>query len=604
MLDEDGAGPDNGTDTVLERPAARDVAEVAPDATEADPVDTTTSILPPPKRSGSAPVPALGSDVRSLSTGTTTRGGATRSLAGTTVTSPLEALHRAEILGTRTFCYVGLTFAAAAAIVVPLLPGHPIGTYVFLGSIVIATGALLYLLRRTRDPTTFYDGPGVELGWYVAAVTVSGAIPFFGPFSPVPILIVLGIYFTSLGASPRLALASYLTCAAAQAVCGGLVIAGSIEPGFIRADYLSTRVQVICQVLIQLVFAGTYLIARGSRRSSLIALSELERAIRGIAQREALLEEAREELRRAVGSGRGRFTDQRIGGYQLGDVIGRGAMGEVYEAVDPATGSPVAVKMLSQASLGNAHHVRRFLRELQAASAIDSPNVVRVLAIGEQPLPHLVMERLRGRDLAAILRGKRVLSHDKVIDLLRQAAAGITAAGRAGIVHRDLKPQNLFLAGTTWKVLDFGVSRVADTGDTLTAGHVVGTPAYMAPEQARGATVDHRTDLYAFAAIAYRTLTGHTPFAGGDVATMLYKVVHTAPRAPSSLATLPADVDLALAIGLAKNPDDRFSSANDLVDAIAAALEGKLAHELRVRGQALVDGGAWVRRMKTRADQP
>src|SRR6185436_10836333 len=121
------------------------------------------------------------------------------------------------------------------------------------------------------------------------------------------------------------------------------------------------------------------------------------------------------------------------------------------------------------------------------------------------------------------------------------------------IIHRDLKPQNLFVASGTWKILDFGVSRVADTGDTLTAGHVVGTPGYMAPEQARGAAVDHRTDLYALAAIAYRVLTGHAPFSGGEIADLIYRVVHTAPGRPTVLAKLPADVDLALAIGLAKD---------------------------------------------------
>jgi serine/threonine protein kinase len=353
-------------------------------------------------------------------------------------------------------------------------------------------------------------------------------------------------------------------------------------------------VQVICQCLVQLVLGGTFIVARAQRRSSLIALGELERAVRAVAQREALLEEAREELRRAVGSGRGRFTDQTIGNYRLGDLIGRGAMGEVYEAVDPRVNQAVAVKMLSQASLGNAHHVERFLRELRTAATIDSPNVVRVLEIGEQPLPHLVMERLRGRDLSAILRGKRALPTDRVVDLVRQVGAGITAAGAAGIIHRDLKPQNLFLSGTTWKILDFGVSRLADTSDTLTAGHVVGTPAYMAPEQARGAAVDHRTDLYALAAIAYRVLTGVSPFSGGEVAETLYRVVHTAPRRPSSLATLPDEVDLVLAIGLAKDPEARFTTAAEFAAAIAAAFDGTLDDDLRRRGEALA--GAWAAR--------
>jgi serine/threonine-protein kinase len=249
--------------------------------------------------------------------------------------------------------------------------------------------------------------------------------------------------------------------------------------------------------------------------------------------------------------------------------------------------------MLSQASLGNAHHVERFLRELRTAATIDSPNVVRVLEIGEQPLPHLVMERLRGRDLSAILRGKRALPTDRVVDLVRQVGAGITAAGAAGIIHRDLKPQNLFQHKGVWKILDFGVARAIDSGDTLTQGQIVGTPSYMAPEQASGGTVDHLTDLYALAAVAYRALTGHPPFAAGEIAETLYRVVHTAPTRPSSLVEVPADVDLVLAIGMAKLPRDRFQSAVDLAEALADAFAGTLPISLREKGEQLVRGGAW-----------
>jgi len=178
--------------------------------------------------------------------------------------------------------------------------------------------------------------------------------------------------------------------------------------------------------------------------------------------------------------------------------------------------------------------------------------------------------------------------------MLRQAGEGITAAARVGIVHRDLKPQNIFKTGSTWKVLDFGVSRMIGSGETLTSGSIIGTPAYMAPEQARSRHVDHRTDLYALAAVAYRVLTGHPLFPAGDIAEVIYNVVHTAPRRPTSLAALPNDVDLALAIGLAKNQADRFATATELVDAIEAALDGKLPEPLRVRGRNRDREGAWA----------
>jgi serine/threonine protein kinase len=193
-----------------------------------------------------------------------------------------------------------------------------------------------------------------------------------------------------------------------------------------------------------------------------------------------------------------------------------------------------------------------------------------------------------------MLRNKSALPADDVCELVRQVGTGITAAAAAGIVHRDLKPQNVFLHRNQWKVLDFGVARAIDSGDTLTAGHVVGTPSYMAPEQASGATVDHCTDLYALAAIAYRALTGHPPFAAGEIAETLYKVVHTKPRRPSELIpTLPPDVDLVLAIGLAKRPTDRFTSAIEFSDSLYHAFADTLPESIRLRGLALDRSGAW-----------
>jgi serine/threonine-protein kinase len=170
------------------------------------------------------------------------------------------------------------------------------------------------------------------------------------------------------------------------------------------------------------------------------------------------------------------------------------------------------------------------------------------------------------------------------------------------VVHRDLKPHNLFLAEEggvfTWKLLDFGVSKLVDAGGTLTAGHVIGTPGYMAPEQARGEDVDGRADVYALAAIAYRCLTGHPPFTGKDVPSTLYDVVYKMPTRPSLLiAELHADVDRALALGLAKRPRERLASARELADALAAAVGGGLAPGLRVRADELVARHAWGQRL-------
>ena len=512
--------------------------------------------------------------------------------SSTTIGSPLEALEHDEILRTRWFCFIGLAIGLIGGVSVPLLPGDPTASVLLVASVAVAVVAIAFLYNRTRDPILFRK-PSTSLGWFVPAAAVTTAIPFFGAFSPLPLLLVLGIYFTGLGRSLRRSLAVYAVCAGMQGLVATLVITGARDTGIIHPSDLSRPDQIVIQLLVQMVLLATFLTARMSRRTALFAVGELERAVRVAAHREALLLEAREELERALRQGRGRFSEQTLGSYKLGTVIGKGAMGEVYEAVGPH--GVVAVKLLSQTSLSNPNHVLRFLRELRTAAGLISPHVVRVVEVGEQPVPYLVMERLEGQTLGEILRGRRAMPAEEVVEMTRQIGAGITAAAAAGIVHRDLKPQNVFLhRGSTWKILDFGIARGIDQGDTLTAGHVVGTPSYMAPEQASGGTVDHVTDLYALAAIVYRALTGTPPYAAGEIAETLYKVVHTRPRRPTDLADVPPEVDLVLAIGLARESDARFANAAELAAALAGAFNGALPEGVFDRGRALEHAGAWA----------
>jgi hypothetical protein len=510
--------------------------------------------------------------------------------SATTVGSPLEALERDEIMRTRKFCYVAFAIGVLGGSSVLVLPGDPTASALVLCALGATVTAVVFLFQRTRDPIAFRK-PSTVLGWFIPAASVTTALPYFGAFSPAPVVLVLGIYFVGLGRSRRLAFAVYLTIAGMQALVGGMVIAGARDTGIITVPDLSTKDRIIVQGLVQMVLLATLITARVSRQTTLVAVGELERAVRLSAHREALLLEAREELERALHPGRGKFSDQTLGGHHLGKLLGRGAMGEVYEATGPR--GTVAIKLLSQASLGNPNHVLRFMRELRTAAGIDSPHVVKVLEVGEQPVPYLVMERLEGETLAGLLRGKRTLSSGDIVEMIRQVGAGVTAARAAGIVHRDLKPQNVFLDGRTWKILDFGIARAIDGGDTLTAGHIVGTPSYMAPEQASGGNIDHRTDLYALAAIAYRVLTGHPPYAAGEVAETLYKVVHSSPRRPSDLTDLPLDIDIVLAIGLAKDPDARFQSAGELAAALAGVFSGMVPEAVRRRGEILEVAGAW-----------
>jgi serine/threonine protein kinase len=210
----------------------------------------------------------------------------------------------------------------------------------------------------------------------------------------------------------------------------------------------------------------------------------------------------------------------------------------------------------------------------------------------------MAMERLRGRDLAQVLREQRRLSGEQVIDLVDQVGKGITAAASAGIVHRDLKPQNLFFADQPggppiWKILDFGVSKRLGDGGTLTEGQVVGTPIYMAPEQAQGKEVDARADLYALAAIAYRCLTGHLPYRAKDVPTILYNVVYDMPVRPSALIDVHPDVDDFLLVAMAKSPTARFQLADDMAASLEDAMRGRLPASMHERARELAQQHPW-----------
>ncbi len=516
--------------------------------------------------------------------------------------SYVEALDHDERQRTKRFCMIVIVIAVVVLAAILVLPTIPIMSSVFALTNGLAIAASGFMIHRTRHPEEF-QRPSTMVGWFVLVLCITPAIPYFGPFSPVPMLMVLAIYFTALGRSRAVALVVYAASAIGQLLATAVSMAAWFpDNGLIHAASLSLFDQAVIQGLVQFMLLITFVTARMSRQTSIVAVRELERAVRLAAHRDALLLEARQELARAKLSSYGRFTGQSLAGYDLGIVIGRGAMGEIYESTDPLHRTRVAIKLLSQTSLSNPTHVERFLREQRAIALIDSPYVVRVIAIGTEPVPYLVMERLEGLTLQEILRGRWALSVPEIIELLRQVGAGITTAASVGIVHRDLKPQNLFWDRGVWKILDFGVSRAIDGGETLTAGAIVGTPAYMAPEQARGETVDHCSDLYALSAIAYRVLTGHPPFVTGELADTIYRVVHTPPRRPSELAPhLPRAVDAVLSIGLAKLPRDRFSSATELVDALIDALQGKLSSVHRARAAAL-QHDAWLPGASKRSD--
>jgi eukaryotic-like serine/threonine-protein kinase len=515
--------------------------------------------------------------------------------------SAQDALRHDEIRRSRLLARFGLLIGAAVAVALVFLPGEPVMRRFTYGTVAIASLGNVWLHYLASRPDR-YVHRYLAIVWVMNSLAVSAGVLYFGVFSAGSIVVLLGIYFLALGQSFALAVIVYLTCAGFQAASAALIISGAVaDPGLVHADYLRREVLVILEVLIQLVLVAAFIMARASRRATLSAVTDYERVVRALAQREALLHEARQDLERALQlGGVGRFTGQTLGSFRLGPILGRGSMGEVYEASRIATGEPAAVKLLQPTSMGNPAYLMRFLREVEVAATIEVPHVVRVLEVGNAsaPIPYLAMERLRGQDLAQILREQRRLKREQVIDLVDQAGRGITAAAAAGVVHRDLKPQNLFFAEQPagppiWKVLDFGVSKLLGERGTLTQGQVVGTPVYMAPEQAQGIDVDQLADLYALAAIAYRCITGHLPFRGKDVPTIMYQVVYKMPTRPSALYDVATDVDLVLLIAMAKNPAHRFQTAHEMACALEDGLHGRLSEALRARARTLARVHPW-----------
>ncbi|MEM9491685.1 MAG: serine/threonine-protein kinase, partial [Myxococcota bacterium] len=391
------------------------------------------------------------------------------------------------------------------------------------------------------------------------------------------------------------------------------LLAGQLIPdhGLLTTHSLTTGEAIMIMLLVQGLLAAALAGAQARRQALVRVCTAMDKAEHVAAQREALLLEARAELSRALKvGGPGRHSDQVIGSFKLGNVIGRGAMGEIYEAISKDGQTAAAVKLLHRHVADSDHHIKRFMREAEAAARLDSDHVVKLLEVGfAGKAPYMIMERLHGHDLGFYLRSRRRLSLDQVTELVRQVGAGLEAARTAGIVHRDIKPQNIFWAERRdqprlWKILDFGVSKLADSTGTLTRGKVVGTPGYMAPEQAQGHPVDYRCDLFSLGIIVYRALTGAPPFSGKDIASVLHQVVFSMPRAPSALVELPDDIDRVLAIALAKDPADRFTSGGGLADALSAVAHSQLADDLSARADAILAKHPWDSELSRSASSP
>jgi serine/threonine protein kinase len=267
------------------------------------------------------------------------------------------------------------------------------------------------------------------------------------------------------------------------------------------------------------------------------------------------------------------------GTYLIVRILGEGGMGRVYEARHTRiAGKRFALKTLHQEYSRQADLLTRFHREAEAAAAIQSPYVVGVYDVDRtfDGRPFIVGEYLDGKEL-----GDHLLEVGKVplgfaVRIVRHVCKALAAAHARSVVHRDLKPENIFLTGDiaapTAKVIDFGISRLDDRGGpSLTkTGMIMGTPSFMAPEQARGERVDHRADIYAVGAILYCALTGKRPFDSDDPTATLMAVLTKDPPRPRSIEpSIPADVELVIQRAMAKTVEDRYQTMAELDDALA-----------------------------------
>ncbi len=289
------------------------------------------------------------------------------------------------------------------------------------------------------------------------------------------------------------------------------------------------------------------------------------------------------------------FSDR----YSLGELLGRGGMGEVYRGRHVGTKRQVAVKTLHPHLSDDDHQLRRFQREAEIVGQLGCDNIVQVLDVDRHDDTHyMVLEYLEGETLETRFQQEGALPPRLVSEVVTQVARGLEIAHNAGVVHRDLKPANVFLCeradGPLAKILDFGVSKIQDSATALTQDlALLGTPGYMSPEQTIGAIghVDHRTDVFALGAIAYTVLVGRRPFTASSIPSLLLRIRSNEPPAPSSLEPrLPQAVDAVLALAMAKRPEQRYASAAELARDLAAALRDDLAPAVVRRAESIYRG--------------
>jgi serine/threonine-protein kinase len=270
--------------------------------------------------------------------------------------------------------------------------------------------------------------------------------------------------------------------------------------------------------------------------------------------------------------------------YELGDTLGYGGMSEVHRGKDVRLGRDVAVKVLRADLARDPQFQERFRREAQNAAALNHPAIVAVYDTGETrtdygPLPYIVMEYVDGRTLRDMVKSEGPLPAKRAMEIMADVCAALDFSHRHGIVHRDVKPANIMITKTgAVKVMDFGIARALSDGQaavTQTAA-VIGTAQYLSPEQARGESVDARSDVYAAGCVVFELLTGEPPFTGDSPVAVAYQHVREDPRPPSALnPRVPPSLDAIVLKAMAKGPANRYQSAAEMRGDLVRVLSGQ-----------------------------
>jgi serine/threonine-protein kinase len=291
---------------------------------------------------------------------------------------------------------------------------------------------------------------------------------------------------------------------------------------------------------------------------------------------------------------------EKIGRYKIKSELGRGGMATVYRAYDPSFEREVAIKVLPREMLHDPQFRSRFEREVKLVAALEHPSIVPVYDVGEEDeQPYFVMRYMTGGSLSAWIAKGRFSLQDAA-PIIQKIAQGLAYAHKKGIIHRDLKPDNiLFDANDEPFISDFGVAKLTEASGSLTGSGVVGTPAYMSPEQAQGVGVDSRSDVYGLGVIVYQMLSGEQPYkADTPMGVVIKHVTEPVPEILNVCPDLPVEVDVLIKTALAKDRNKRYATTIDLAKAlnlIAFGNEGSLTFNTNSGGRSDTSSGQSAR---------